>query len=260
MMRTAAALVAAVSIRFLAFFPDVFEGIALQYDAYPQVVALGTDRAWTCSGVVVGVNTVITAAHCLEDPPTRLAIGSDPDLTDPISLADARVVRAYAADGHPLDVVAFVLPFDIRATIATIATAAEINSARELAIVGFGGRSADSRGGGLKRSGHVAMREAHCDPGSRYAGGCECVRGYVLVAEAGGACRGDSGGGAFVNGKLAGFISCFANDDNDCSRGRNLIVRADALREWIATLPGYRAPAAAPQTLPTLIPRLVHSD
>lgn len=239
MTRTAAPRVAAVALSLASVLADVFEGVPLRYDAYPQVVVLGTDRAWTCSGVLVGANTIVTAAHCLDAGLTRVGIGNDPDVGDVLAL-DVPPYRAVSAEGEHLDVAAFVLPHDITTNAATFATSSEIDVATAVTVVGFGGRSADSRGGGLKRLGRVSVRVAHCPQNETYAGDCRCVHRYTLVTDAGAACRGDSGGGVFVDGRLAGFVSCFANDDNDCARGQSIIIRADALHEWIIGLPRYR--------------------
>ena len=187
---------------------------------YAGVVALlSADGTLYCSGVIVGPQLVLTAAHCLETPIALVRISP----TISTSTADWNIVDAAAHDryqgkarGSDLGLLMVDRPlpgFDYR-----LPQTAGWGDYSEIDVVGFGRREALAEGSGGVQSQRrtfvstVSARRFHHGESS---------------------CYGDSGGAVFDRSgdtpRLIGIVSAGAAD---CT-GESSAVRVDAHLDWL---------------------------
>ena len=216
-----------------------------------EVVAVGKDGHFGCSGVLLGPDAVLTARHCL--PATEV-------------LASEAIFQA----GAHRKVVAVQLPPDPEADAALLRLDAAIDvplrdwrranshSLPSAGVhVGFGAQSAeDERTFGKKHITQVDMVGMGCTPAQSIAGGCVPELEWSLVGSPGfDTCSGDSGGGLFqpsFDGR-----TCEASDGRlqlvqdwqllaitsrslegtrtQCGAG-GVYTRLDALRPWLTAV------------------------
>jgi hypothetical protein len=203
-----------------------------------DAVLTGNGTTWSCSGVAVAKDVVLTAAHCL--PITRVVLTEDVTKGGTVHEV-AEVAR------HPTAEVDAVL---VRTKTAVIEKPALLREATDsaapngmLRFVGFGVTSADGRSGFGKR--HWVDLQASgwgCDGERTRTTGCRSGWEMVLPGSSGSdTCFGDSGGPVYElwgNGKTCGFrvVGIVARRTADsvlaCGNG-GIYTRIDAIRGWI---------------------------
>lgn len=211
---------------------------------FPDVVAVGRDGAWPCSGVLIGSSSggehargrlVLTARHCL--PATEVALVGT-------STAAAPTIAVRAMIPHPDPAIdASLLVLDrpaVRPTHPMRAATDDAAPAGVVRVVGFGADDArGTHGAGDLHVVDLPMSGWGCDPRSAEALGC--LPGFELVARGNGghdACRGDSGAPAFertpCGWRLLGIVSRSVPDARRACGDGGIYTRVDAIAPWIA--------------------------
>jgi endonuclease G len=187
-------------------------GVPVAPGAFPECVLVGRRRAngtisWFCSGVLVHPRIVLTAGHCFDpaQPANIVALGVEDQ--DHLETGELRTVRRmvqhrkYPTTGFH-DISVMVLRRAATVAPVRLATAAELSSAQNTTLVGFGNDDIlSTRGFGIKRE--VTVPITNPVPGG--GDDDETELGYEgdLEFVAGGAgfdsCNGDSGGPAYID-------------------------------------------------------------
>jgi hypothetical protein len=202
--------------------------------SYDEVVAVGEPGRWHCSGVQVGSNLVLTAAHCL--PATSIATGHN--------LAVQRhlvSVRSSELAPEGLDAALLVLEENLSAASATWRDDENEPPPRgDVTIVGFG--ATDTRGtapGGVMMRAALPVRGWGCDSQRELTMGCRAGREMILRSPLGrDTCDGDSGGPVFESYELGRRLLAIASrplpgGSSRCGHG-GIYVRVDVLSQWLS--------------------------
>ncbi|WP_394835562.1 trypsin-like serine protease [Pendulispora rubella] len=169
----------------------------------PSVVYIVMDGKYGCSGSVISSTVVLTAAHCLAgfssfEVRTGTKAGSSP--TSKLAVKEVHAHPSYDPNGaadQKYDIGVIVLSNATSLSPLTIGRTALTNSAvgKDVRLVGYGWNDGVSKsGGGVKREITVAVKELKSDDFS--------VGEYGRTS-----CHGDSGGPAFLDGKIVGVTS-----------------------------------------------------
>jgi secreted trypsin-like serine protease len=229
-------------------------GMPAAADECPDCCLVGRQNpngtyGWFCSGVLIHPRLVLTAGHCLI--PSRVANMVALQAADQNDLDHAELVPIQRMVAHPLyvqthqfhDISVIVLRSPAHAEPVAVAGSADINSAQQTMLVGFGNSDVHStRGFGVKRKVTVditEIRRAATDD----LGHDETTLGFDANLEfvAGGkgydSCNGDSGGPAYITTggtrKLAGTTSRSVEGATDpCGEG-GIYSRVDANLDFI---------------------------
>jgi hypothetical protein len=208
-------------------------------DPFADVVAVGDEDEWRCSGVLVddgrgrsGIRVALTAKHCL--PATRIGFGG----ADWQSFQQVKLERTVEAPD--VDVVALVLrkPISRPTHFRRRATDSSTPGGR-VRVVGFG--ADDSRGRSGAGDLHIVDLPANgwgCSTSNARTIGC--VPDHELVLRGSGgtdSCKGDSGGPAFERVgcrlRLIGITSrAVASARRVCGDG-GIYTRVDRLDGWL---------------------------
>lgn len=162
-------------------------------EPFLEVVLIGSEKQWKCSGVLVAPTKVLTAAHCV--PAARVGVGIGVD-----HLLDQVPVESAAVDS---DRDAAVLTLSRPVALKRFPTVGRRSLAppyHVLQSVGFGAVDQWGRTGfGRRRTRALSRISVYaCDERIGHKTGCK--NGIELVALSGGAtdaCSGDSGGPLF---------------------------------------------------------------
>ncbi len=190
---------------------------------YPTVGVLlfqDEDEVLTCTGVLIGCETFLTAAHCV-CPPEKAPCQGD-DAPDPFNATlffeHAGFFSADSIAVHPSfdfpagDVAVVRLGFGVSGIAPSPLRATPVGPGTAGTIVGFGTAGGGDDVTGLKRDG--AVTTITCD------GGLDDVTSvcWRFTGTGSNTCGGDSGGPLFVDGAVAGTTSggkkasCLATD------------------------------------------------
>ena len=201
-------------------------------EEYCEVVLVGSSDRWRCTGVVVGLGWVLTAAHCL--PATRVGWGH---ATDRLATTGA-VTGARRAPGG-LDAV--LLKVSGGAWGATASLAAVTDGTTELHAVGFGSPRSES-GSAAKELVRLRLATTSgCDPLERDVLGCAPGRELVAASPAHkDTCNGDSGGPLYQGGgearSVVGLVSRPIRGARAACGEGGIYLRTDVLLPWISSI------------------------
>ena len=229
---------------FLAATP-VVGGSQVPSGKWPDAVAvLGTSG--TCTGTLVAPDVVLTAGHCADIDPVRVAVDT-PTYTDGgVRVAVAQVIP-YPDWKNSYDVAVLVLAQPIEGVapraLATSCTYDGFARGSEVHLVGYG--LDDPTGTGT----NTVLREAMAtvlDPSCMGGRGCraQLAPGGEFVAGGDGinSCYGDSGGPVYLDtprGVFAiGAVSRGVDGASEPCNGGGIYVRTDKIADWIETVTG----------------------
>jgi endonuclease G, mitochondrial len=217
---------------------------------------LGNADGWSCSGVLIREDVVLTAAHCGPYLTRVLVGGTSVDrLEEGEVVGVSKVMRHAAFDietyQHDISLIRLAAPVKRVAPLELAATA-DLAQASELVLVGFGYNDPNRAiGFGTKRKVAVEMTALRTAPGqdlsreqAQYAffPDTELVAGRKQLGRD--ACNGDSGGPALVatgggGYRVGGITSRATRDANARCGDGGIYVRTDVYADWIhATLGG----------------------
>jgi endonuclease G len=218
---------------------------------FPSCCCVGTATDWLCSGVVIGPDVVLTAAHCGASI-SRVMVGGNQ--VKPWLDVGARVVSVRRVIVHPSyrgapyhenDITVLILAASANVPPAPLATVEQLRASQEVKVVGFGYNDPQRPlGFGTKRQVSVPLLPIKLSPDDDL-GQLPAELGfhedYELVAGRKGlgrdSCNGDSGGPVYVSSEagfaLAGLTSrATLSATRNCGDG-GIYVRPAAFREWI---------------------------
>jgi hypothetical protein len=215
--------------------PDDETSARKQLDRYyPDVVAIGADGPYHCTGILVATNVVLTARHCL--PAHRVLAGSSIERPD----IELQVVRSSVPEDPALDVALLRLnqhvQLPIRPRRSALQQAGPLGVVR---LVGFGATDSQGRiGFGRKRMVDILIRGWGCDGYRAHQTGC-LVTDELAIPSNGGrdACDGDSGGPVLERSDAGWRLLAITsrplfNTGPRCGNG-GIYVRVDRLAAWI---------------------------
>jgi hypothetical protein len=208
-------------------------------DGFSDVVVVGREADWHCSGVAVSPSWVLTARHCL--PASRVRAGQD-IREDGLT---RRVVDVQVPAESGLDAALLRLDSPLPAVVHLRRRADEASAPNGIVrLVGFG--AIDPRGSyGFGRRHHTDLPLSGwgCDGGRAGLWGCQPRHEFTVPASGGrDTCDGDSGGPVFelipvarpcCPWRLLGVTSRpLATSSSRCGGG-GIYVRADGIAAWI---------------------------
>jgi secreted trypsin-like serine protease len=164
--------------------------IPILSDRFDDVVAVGRDHQFFCTGILIDPSAVLTAKHCL--PVNEVLFGLD--ISKPSDVID--VSASYPAED---DQDAAILKLARAAQPAVRARRGQADSAPPLGtarLIGFGANEPSGHlGFGVKRFADVGMQGWGCDARRAAVIGCAPLDELVLSSPGGrDTCNGDSGG------------------------------------------------------------------
>ena len=246
-------LIAAVLLLLVGVGPSlaVFGGKAVRDgDPLARSVAAILYRDGTgahlCTAAVLGPKLLLTAAHCTDGNRSDIKIIFGTTLTDVgddrirTVAAVARAKKTSAGKGKypyqdPDDLALVVLAVGAPAGIRPVSLAGLDNPATALDIVGYGAASE------LRKPNAAGERQLGFDGILRAArlsiGEADMALLVGDQSRGSGACTGDSGGPAFVEGAVVGILVGVSSPraNNDYCRGSAWVANLARWQDWIAT-------------------------
>jgi hypothetical protein len=216
----------------------VIGGVTTQPGEFQDCMALRWGDGTPCTGVLIASNAILTAAHCkgFSGYP-KVYFGQDPYQTSPVGIVTNAYTDNYQADGPLNDILLLMLSSDLPFPPAQIATFEELQTAKNVWLVGFGIFDLNTGEDGIKHKVKAPLGSFGCqDSGCNYPD--EFVAGRPGLGKD--TCAGDSGGPAYIETtggwKLAGLTSrpIPSTVGNPCGDG-GIYVRVDSYSSWLAS-------------------------
>lgn len=220
--------------------------------AYPECCLVGYLKGnsfhWTCTGILIANNAVLTAGHCFyQDVKYEVALKANS--MDRLSKAERISVRKailhpdYNENTHFNDLSILILEHAAKTAPANLASREELNSALEVRLVGFGNTDPlGTTGFGIKREVSIPIKSIRTSPGQdlqqqEYQYGFESDIEFVAGGEGYDSCTGDSGGPAYIIAggklKLAGTTSRSSLDSMSSCGDGGIYSRVDSQLAFI---------------------------
>lgn len=197
------------------------------------VVALGRRGRFTCSGVLIAPDRVLTASHCLPVDEVRGGV----EWARPVyRSATERVLGAHPR--FDVAVISLASPFSDEQPLAVLDL--DVHTPQRVAAIGFGAeaRAGLQTDGGVRRARELQVTTPLCLGRRAALTGCTPYAEWVVGAVQGvDTCEGDSGGGLFVphgaGWRLAGIVSRgVLSRRRSCGDG-GIYVRLGAVADWL---------------------------
>jgi len=198
-------------------------------DPGDDVVLVGGEASFHCSGVLIGPHQVLTARHCL--PATRIGVGGDQ--------ATALVVEVVDEARHPeLDVAVLTLAEDVDVQVRPRRRSTE-PPAGVVRLVGYGVEDPRTMAGfGIRHRVDVPVDGWGCVKRRARKLGCHAGKELLVTDRRGNdTCYGDSGGAVLeaVEGgwQLLAITSRPTRIARRACGSGGIYVRVDVLAEWL---------------------------
>ncbi|WP_426326777.1 S1 family peptidase [Pedobacter sp. R-06] len=219
---------------------------------YPECCLVGYRQGssfhWTCTGILIAPNAVLTAGHCFV-PGAIYEVALKATRIDSLSKAERIGVKkavlhpGYNVNTHFNDLTVLMLDHVAKTVPIELASRTELNAAVEVRLVGFGNTDPlGTIGFGIKREVSVPIKSIRTSPAQdlqqqEYLYGYESDIEFVAGGDGYDSCTGDSGGPAYINVggklKLAGTTSRSSLDSmSDCGDG-GIYSRVDSHLNFI---------------------------
>lgn len=205
---------------------------------FSDAVAVGTERGWPCTGVLIAPNAVLTACHC--GTPTRVSVGEVAGEGGAVIEVAEVVAHPRATPTHEHDLSILILKEKVVNASPRPRAVCNAADCTQIRVVGFGKPSSKRR----RRYIDVAVAESPCVSHDLFG----CFGDYELVA---GdhfklTCKGDSGGPAYRSDRggwaLVGIVSRSSKEyhGSNCPES-TVYVRVSDHDEWISEVLGHYA-------------------
>ncbi len=234
--------------------PAIVGGAPAAAGDWPAAAAIYVSGSFSCSGVLVAPDVVLTAAHCLGNPYVQKHVVLDTiDHTTGTVPIPVEASYGYEDPFNTFDVAAFVLsepaPVQPRRILQDCMVEDYLRAGATVSIVGYG--ATDEWGTEDTTRLHEARVSIEDPDCSDLAAGCneDVSPGGELIAGGDGtdSCTGDSGGPLYLETPdgifLAGLTSRAALPaPSVCGHG-GIYVRTDAIIDWVEQVTGRDLPA-----------------
>ncbi len=218
----------------------------------------GTELDTVCTGVVIGANTVLTAAHCFLPPgPSQVkayksSVFTDTSFTTAKFFKPSDLLQVNNVSLHPewngvFNDIALVsteknLPSNLK-IVPLVKSLNEIQTDRKLVLFGYGTTDDNRRDSGQLRRG---QSEFHSEINAENYDGIS-IKNQVRIKSSSSklaqACSGDSGGPAYVQSseKLVGIVSgmqSLIQQDLTCRNGDSNYTFIFPYADWVKEVTG----------------------
>lgn len=241
-----------------------YQALANLFPSVGRLSLRGPASAWTCSGTLIGSSWLLTAAHCLEDQAANFqnaTTGSFSIGGNSYAVRGGVKYSGWLNDNRNPTVGADIGILQLNSNVSNVTAASRFTNTNEAlqvgTYVGFGNRGTGLTGqvpgtAGTKRAGeNIIVNGSILDWSShlllsnfsdpRIAGSNARNLEYSIA-------QGDSGGGLFINGLLAGVSTVIYNSNANFMWGDysdfSLATRVSSFNNWIHNVmsQGFVAP------------------
>ncbi len=249
----------------------VIGGSAAPVGKYPEIAAVPFDnndpQSTYCTGTLIAKNVVITAGHCVNQPPTPATalVGTNslahPELGEVITVAS---VHEYPSSQTSVDVGILVLSKDSKFEPRPLATGWAGVDVKNGAMVAFAGYGSIDKNGMtyIPELQEATSTVTDFDCTTNLHNGCNAAAQPDGELAAGGmgidTCPGDSGGPLFLVASYGTFLAGvtsrgFDNSQFQCSEG-GIYERPDHVVDWIEQVAGGKVAHGPEPMFDPLVP------